>query len=194
MNFPAGFDAPLLAFLKIYLYFNGRIIALQNCVVLRHTATWITYRYIYAALPLVPPSHLPPHPTPLGCHRALDSSSLYHTANSCWLLSYIWYFTSFSATLSVHASLLPPLCPQVWSLYLCLHCCPANRFISTISLDSIYMHCCCCSVSQSCPVLCNPMDCSMPGVPVTHHLLKFIQVHVLASVMPSHHLIPDTLF
>ena len=28
----------------------------------------------------------------------------------------------------------------------------------------------CCSVIQSCPTLCNPMDCSMPGFLVLHHL------------------------
>ena len=33
----------------------------------------------------------------------------------------------------------PPLCSQVCYLCLRLHCCPANRFISTIFLDSIYM-------------------------------------------------------
>ena len=26
--------------------------------------------------------------------------------------------------------------------------------------------------------LCNPMDCSMPGLPVPHHLPEFVQVHV----------------
>ena len=42
---------------------------------------------------------------------------------------------------SVHLShpLLPPLFPQVCSLCLHLHCCPANRFIRTIFLDSTYM-------------------------------------------------------
>ena len=25
----------------------------------------------------------------------------------------------------------------------------------------------CCSVTQSCPILCNPMDCSTPGFPVS---------------------------
>ena len=30
---------------------------------------------------------------------------------------------------------------------------------------------CCCSVAQSYPALCNPMDCSMLGFPVLHHLL-----------------------
>ena len=28
----------------------------------------------------------------------------------------------------------------------------------------------CCSVTQSCPTLCDPMDCSMPGFPVIDHL------------------------
>ena len=34
------------------------------------------------------------------------------------------------------------------------------------------------SVAQSGPTLCNPMDCSMPGFPVHHHLLEFIEAHV----------------
>ena len=38
--------------------------------------------------------------------------------------------------------------------------------------------CCCCSVAQSCPTLCDPMDSSMPGLPVHHHLLKFAQTHI----------------
>ena len=36
----------------------------------------------------------------------------------------------------------------------------------------------CCSVTQSCPILCNPLDCSTPGLPVPHHLSEFAQVHV----------------
>ena len=40
------------------------------------------------------------------------------------------------------------------------------------------IHCCCCSVAQSCPTLCDPMDCSMPGFPVLHYLLEFAQTHV----------------
>ena len=30
--------------------------------------------------------------------------------------------------------------------------------------------CCCCSVTQSCPTLCIPMECSMLGFPVLHYL------------------------
>ena len=41
------------------------------------------------------------------------------------------------------------------------------------------------SVAQSCPTLCNPMDCSMPGLPVHHQLLELAQTHVHELVMPS---------
>ena len=47
------------------------------------------------------------------------------------------------------------------------------------------MHCCC-SVAQSCPTLCNPMGCSMPGLTIAQSLPKFM---FIASVMPSSHLI-----
>ena len=30
------------------------------------------------------------------------------------------------------------------------------------------------SVAQSCPALCNPMNCSTPGVPVHHQLPKIV--------------------
>ena len=34
------------------------------------------------------------------------------------------------------------------------------------------------SVTQSCLTLCNPMNCSTPGLPVHHHLPEFTQTHV----------------
>ena len=34
------------------------------------------------------------------------------------------------------------------------------------------------SVTQSCPTLCNPMDCNTPGLPVCHQLLELAQTHV----------------
>ena len=45
------------------------------------------------------------------------------------------------------------------------------------------------SVAQSCPTLCDPINCSMPGLPVRHHLLEFTQVMSIELVMPSSHLI-----
>ena len=44
------------------------------------------------------------------------------------------------------------------------------------------------SVTQSCPSLCNPMNCSTPSLPVHHQLLEFIQTHVLwvsDAIQPS---------
>ena len=34
------------------------------------------------------------------------------------------------------------------------------------------------SVAQSCPTLCDPIDCSTPGLPVHHQLPEFVQTHV----------------
>jgi len=34
------------------------------------------------------------------------------------------------------------------------------------------------SVTQSCLILCNPVDFSMPGLPVHHQLPEFTQTHV----------------
>ena len=34
------------------------------------------------------------------------------------------------------------------------------------------------SVAQSCPTLCNLMDCNMPGLPAHHQLPEFTQSHV----------------
>ena len=45
------------------------------------------------------------------------------------------------------------------------------------------------SVTQSCPTLCSPMDCSTPGLPVQHQLPEFTQtqVHwVSDAIEPSH--------
>ena len=48
---------------------------------------------------------------------------------------------------------------------------------------------CCCSVAQSRPTLCDPMDCSTPGFPVAHQLLELAQTQSNELVMPSSHLI-----
>ena len=45
------------------------------------------------------------------------------------------------------------------------------------------------SVAQSCPTLCNPMNCSTPGLPVHHQLLESTQAHVhwvRDAIQPSH--------
>ena len=60
------------------------------------------------------------------------------------------------------SQIIPPSpSPKDCSIHLCLFCCLVYRVIITIFLNSIYM----CSVqfssvAQSCPTLCDPMNCS----------------------------------
>ena len=45
------------------------------------------------------------------------------------------------------------------------------------------------SLAQSCPTLCDPMNCSTPGLPVHHQLPEFTQTHVQRvsdAIQPSH--------
>ena len=50
-------------------------------------------------------------------------------------------------------------------------------------------YCCCCSAAQSCPTLCDPMDCSTPAslsLTISRSLLKLVSIEL---VMPSSHLV-----
>ena len=45
------------------------------------------------------------------------------------------------------------------------------------------------SVTQSRPTICDPMDCSTPGLPVHHQLTEFTQTHAHRdgnAIQPSH--------
>ena len=65
---------------------------------------------------------LPPHSTPLHCHRALDLSSLHHTANSHWLSILHLVSIYFNATL--------PICP---------HCVHKSVFYVCVSIAVLQM-------------------------------------------------------
>ena len=45
------------------------------------------------------------------------------------------------------------------------------------------------SVAQSCPTLCDPMNCSTPGLPVHRNSRSLLKLMSIESVMPSSHLI-----
>ena len=48
------------------------------------------------------------------------------------------------------------------------------------------------SVAESCPTLCDPMNCSKPGLPVHHQLSEFTQTHIHRvgdAIQPSHPLL-----
>jgi len=55
----------------------------------------------------------------------------------------------------------------------------------------------CCSVTQLCLTLCDPLDCSTPGFSVLHYLPEFAQTHVHCisnAIQPSHPLPPPSVF
>ena len=61
-----------------------------------------------------------------------------------------------------------------------------------------YIHICflCCSVAQSCLTLCDPMNHSMPGLPVHHQLPELAKTHVYwvaDAIQPSHPLSSPSL-
>ena len=50
-------------------------------------------------------------------------------------------------------------------------------------------------VIQSCPTLCDPMDCNTPGLPVHHQFPQPTQIHVHHvgdAIPPSHSLSPSS--
>ena len=52
------------------------------------------------------------------------------------------------------------------------------------------------SAAQSCPTVCDPMNCSTPGLPVHHQLLESTQTHVHRvddAMQPSHLLLSPSL-
>ena len=76
-----------------------------------------------------------------------------------------------------HPSTHPPV-------YLSIHT-PTHPFIHQSNNWAVQFS----SVVQSCPTLCDPMNCSTPGLPVHHQLPEFTQIHVHRvsdAIQPSH--------
>ena len=86
----------------------------------------------------------------------------------------------------------------------CSHSCPLNQWcypaiLSTVvpfsshlqsfpEFSSVQFS----SVAQLCPTLCDPINCSTPGLPVHHQLPEFTQTHihrVSDAIQPSHPLL-----
>ena len=68
----------------------------------------------------------------------------------------------------------------MWRLYMLIHVKHLQECLSSVQFSS---------VAQLCPTLCNPMNCSTPGLPVQHQLPEFTQTHVHRvgdAIHPSH--------
>ena len=103
-----------------------------------HTLTWIREEYTCVPHP-ERPSHLPPHPIPLGHPSAPAPGTLYHASNLDWrFISHviIYVFQCCSPKLCYLHPL--PQSPKDCSVHLGLFCCLAYRVMVTIFLNSSY--------------------------------------------------------
>ena len=91
-----------------------------------------------------------------------------------------------------------PLLPTLHGGFDCLYYYPTLPLTPLPNIILIFSQFC--SVTQSCPTLCNPVECSTLGFPVHHQLLELAQTHVHKLVMPSNHcilsrpLLPPSIF
>ena len=165
--------------------------------------------WLVSSLPLAPPGK------PLYYRK----TSFYCTSLCCTSQTSLFFFLtkwSFVATLQHWASLLAPF-SIIYSFSVLYHIFSnsyniSNLFIMIMFIMVISDLWCyyynslkilmmvtsfCSSVAKSCPPLCDPVDCSTPGLPVPHYLLEFAQVHVHLNrwfMQLSHPLFPSSPF
>ena len=123
--------------------------------------------------------------TRVGCHFLLQCIKVkMKSLSRVWLLATPW-------TAAYQA---PPSRQEYWSgvplpsPFLCTWYVTLGNHAAIFSLQNVFFHFLRTSISrlliqfssvtQSCPTFCNPMNPSMPGLPVHHHLLEFTQTHV----------------
>ena len=105
-----------------------------------------------------------------GCSEWLD---LHHGIHSTHLGTYIFSQNLHIVLYSYQQYISVPICPH------------PHRYVTSISFSSVQFS----SVTQSCLTLCDPMNCSTPGLPVHHQLPEFTQTHVHwvdDAIQPSH--------
>ena len=144
----------------------------------------------------------PKHPSQPGCHIMLCRVPSWH---SLWISSlkstlrsifkdkyldqqkepifkeydYFYYYYKFK---EIRLSLLPIF---LLILLLLTIIYTNNNYVANHHLRKTWVS----SVTQLCLTLCDPKDCSKPGLPVYHQLLEFTQTHVHQvgdAIQPSH--------
>ena len=70
----------------------------------------------------------------------------------------------------------------------CVCTCITELLCCTVEISTANQLHFCCSITKSCPTLCDPVACSTPGLPVLHHLPELAQTHVRrvdGAIQPS---------
>ena len=82
----------------------------------------------------------------------------------------LWDFPGRNTGVGYHFLLQGIFLTQGWNP--CLLNCKQVFYINIIYISSVS------SVTHLCPTLCDPINCSTPGLPIYHQLLEFTQTHV----------------
>ena len=101
-------------------------------------------------------------PMNLAEKAELEDPVLYTGGAGSGLAGVLWKMQGISQLCLQSPTLLPEDPPLV------IHSFPSLRVFS-LAIPS----CSCCSVTKSCPTLCDRVNCSTPGFPVLHYLLEF---------------------
>ena len=135
-----------------------------------HTSAWMGHRYTCVPLQSWNPTSLPTLslcviPEQLALGTLLHASNL-HWPSTSHMVTYLFQFYSLKSRCSSAGEWIRKLCPYT------------QRNIQFSSVQSL-----------SRVRLCDPMNCSTPGLPVHHQLLEFTQTHVHRvgdAIQPSH--------
>ena len=121
----------------------------------------------------------------IHCTTLLRMSLIIISVHLYSLDPYIFFMGGEEAQESWHCFLSFPLKIGILIVYLNM---VANMLSNLCKTSNLI----CCSVTQSCPILCDPMGCSTSGFPALHWPLEFAQTHVRwvgDVIQPSHPLL-----
>ena len=140
---------------------------------------------------MIPILNCPPTSLPIPSLRVIPVHQPEHPV-SCIKPGLAIYFTYGNLHISMLFSQIIPPSPSptksknlfFTSVSLLLSRIEGHRYLSKFHQFSFS------SIAQSCLTLCNPMNCSTPGLPVHHQPPEFTQTHVCIGVFLSDLLYP----
>jgi len=105
-----------------------------------------------------------------------------YTVKFLVMVLFVWFSSCDFCILNIRVDVFHKFCHFPFH-YIFKHCfCIIFFLIFWNTVYTSYVSCFCyiqfSSVAQSCPTLCDPMNCSTPGLPVHHQLPEFTQTQL----------------